>query len=227
MFTIPTVEYEKRRSVFDFYIWFANVIKELDKQEDFDLAYFERKGKNIKKLLEEAKPVAFLGLSLLRPGDEVFITCFTGNQPFDALIEVQGWNNYQMKVEVTTTETDDSTLRRQALSRNGYVSTGSIRREDHVIINELEMVNVDEAVGEIIDLAYQRFLKKVEHGYDNNTSILVFVGGLSPFQIPLYWRDRLVRQTREYIQREAPELHGVYYCYGRDFAVDAIPIHKR
>ena len=86
-------------------------MKELDKQEDFENIYFERSGGNVKKLLEEAIPTVYFGLYLLRPGDDVFIECLTGNQPYDALIEVEGLDNYQIKVEVTVTETDESTLR--------------------------------------------------------------------------------------------------------------------
>jgi hypothetical protein len=140
---ISIPEFEQRRHVFDMCRWINTKLKEMERQDNFDTIYFERKGENIKKLIEEAIPVAYFGLHLFRMADDVFIECKAGNQPFDALVNVIGFRNFDIKVEVTTTEDDTTTMRRQALSRTGItLFNGSVRRDGRNIISEPEMVEM-------------------------------------------------------------------------------------
>ena len=195
---------------------------------DFETIYFERqaKNKNVKKLIEEAMPLASLGLYFFRPAKDVYLRCLTGNQKFDAELSVTGWSNIDIKVEVTTVETDESTMRRQALARHGSAfMSGKIRRDGRNIITEAEMVNLDVENQKWIDLAFDRCLKKIEGGYGKGTAILV---SFSNFRhIPLRYRAKLMERTERYLRVEKPEIYGVYYSYGDDFVAEGIKVERR
>ncbi len=60
---IPAPEYEQHRSVFQLCDWINSKLRALENVSGLEERYFERRGENIKKLLEEAVPVAYLGLS--------------------------------------------------------------------------------------------------------------------------------------------------------------------
>jgi hypothetical protein len=116
----------------------------MEKQEDFDRIYFERRGDNVKKFIEEAMPISRLGLALSKPWQNVQITCLTGNQHFDAVFEVSGLDSYEMKVEATTIENADAYLRRESLSRKGMVFfDGPISRDGKDIKSTPELVDID------------------------------------------------------------------------------------
>jgi hypothetical protein len=224
---ISTTEYEQRRHVFDLCRWINEKLEEMQALPDFETIYFERqaKNKNVKKLIEEAMPLASLGLYLFRPANDVYLRCLTGNQKYDAELSVSGWNNFDIKVEVTTVETEDSTMRRQALARNGSVfMMGKIRRAGRNIISEAEMVDLNKENQKWIDLAFERGLKKIEGGYGKDTAILV---SLSNFRhIPLRYRAKLMERTEKYLRVEKPEIYGVYYSYGDDFVVDGVKVYR-
>ena len=222
---ISTTEYEQRRHVFDLCKWLNDKCAEMQTLPDFETIYFERQGANIKKLIEEAMPLASLGLYFYRPSNDVYLKCLT-NQRYDAELSVSGWNNFDIKVEVTTVETEESTMRRQALSRHGSVfMMGKIRRYGRNIISEAEMVDLDVENKKWIDLAFERCLKKIEHGYDKDTAILV---SFSNFRhIPLRYRAKLLERTERHLLVEKPEIYGVYYSYGDDFVVDGIKVERR
>jgi hypothetical protein len=192
----------------------------------FDAYYFERKpsGSNIKKLIEEVIPISRLCLYLSTPASEVYATCFTGNQNYDAIIEVTGFNPRRFKLEVTTTENDSSVLRRHALARYGHVSlTGSIRRQGREIIEEPEMISVDEEDQECIDRMLQRLREKIDYGrYDDDTVFLVFMTDFRP--IGMYHRARLIQQTENYLYEVEARTPGVYYCYTADYSIDSVHI---
>ena len=108
-FEIDASEYEKRRDVFRMHRWARQTLLRLEKHPNFESIYFERRG-IVKKLLEEFIPISRLGLWLMRPGDTLYATCLTGNQPYDAVFEYTRWgskNTEQIKIEATTTETQD------------------------------------------------------------------------------------------------------------------------
>lgn len=222
-FDIPTTEYEQSRHVFDLCNWVNAKLGEMQALPDFETIYFERQGANLKKLIEEAIPLASLGLYFYRPANEVYLKCLTGNQRHDAELKVSGWNNFDIKVEVTTIETDESTMRRQALSRQGTVfMTGEIKRDGRKIISEAQMVDMDVENKKWINLAFERCLKKIERGYDKDTAILV---SFSSFRhIPLSYRAKLLERTEEYLLVEKPQIYGVYYSYGDDFVVDGVKV---
>ncbi len=223
---IPTIEYEQKRHVFELCKWINEKLAEMDTFPDFDTIYFERKGENVKKLIEEAMPLACLGLYFFRPADDVYLKCLTGNQRYDAELSVTGWHKFEIKVEVTTIETDESTMRRQALSRHGIVSmTGSIKREGRKIISEPEMVDTHLENERWINSAFERFLKKIERVYDKDTAILVSFGSFR--HIPLSYRAELIERTEKYFLKENPQIYGVYYCYGDDFVVDGVKFERR
>jgi len=103
--------------------WVNEKFRALETSDDFERQYFERIGENIKPFIEEAIPVSRLGLHLSTPGRDVFVRCFSDNRPYDAEIEMDHGKQRRFRVEVTTTdEPPASTIRRQALSRNGIVS---------------------------------------------------------------------------------------------------------
>jgi hypothetical protein len=51
---IPDIGYETKRHAFEFCQWINCKFREMRHLGDFDKLYFERKGKNVKKLIEEA-----------------------------------------------------------------------------------------------------------------------------------------------------------------------------
>ena len=133
---IPTSEYEQPRHVFDLCRWINEKLSEMQELPDFETIYFERKtaiSVNVKKFLEEAIPVACLGLHFYRPEDSVRIKCFAGSQGYDAKLWVSGYRNFEIDIEVTTTETPESVMNRQSLSWNGYAYPGSpAQKQDEV-----------------------------------------------------------------------------------------------
>jgi hypothetical protein len=223
---IPKVEYEERRHAFELCRWINAKLQQLQDGGSFDEQYFERIGLNVKKLVEEAIPLSRLGLYLSTPASEVYITCFADNRNHDALVEITGFNSRTFRVEVTTTETDDSTLRRQAISRDGYVGlAGPIRRNGRTISWAPEMVASDEEDNRCIALMLKRLQEKADSGrYDEDTAVLVY---LTEFRsIDLYYRAELVRRTKEYLLQQRPSIRHVYYCYVADYSIDSIPIGR-
>jgi hypothetical protein len=219
---IPAAEYEERRHVFELCRWINSKLASMESCENFDELYFERKGQNVKKLLEEAVPLSRLGLHLCAPARDVYVTCFVGNQPFDAEIEIAGFSPRAFRVEVTTTETDESTLRRQALSRRGYVGlSGSIERRGRDIAWSAEMTEVSAEEERCTDLMFERLRDKVESGrYGKDTAILIY---LTEYQrVGLESRANLVRRTQRYLRERGFSVQGVYYCYTLGHSVDEV-----
>ena len=133
---IPDAEYEKRRHAFDLCRWINAQFRQMEETGNLSAIYAERKGKNVKRLIEEAVPISRLALRFSRPGDEVFVTLPPESEGFDAHVEIEGFSPRSFKVEVTTTETDGSNTlgtvqRRQALvpRRLRLTSPDLIRRE--------------------------------------------------------------------------------------------------
>ena len=221
-YNIPTTEYEEKRHVFEMFRWINEKLKEMGEEAGFDTIYFERKGANVKKFIEEAIPVAYLGLYYCRIADDIYIQCKAGNQPYDATLEIVGFRNRSLKIEVTTTEDDDSTLRRQSLSRRGFTySSGPIRREGRDIVSEPEFVETLEEEKTLIDVAFDRFYEKVKFdSYDKETAILVRVD--SDRHLSLESRAELVNKTHRYLMEHHPSIYGVCYCYVRDFIIDEV-----
>jgi hypothetical protein len=217
---IPTEEYEERRNVFDLCRWINQKLTEMEKETDFERIYFERKGTNVKQLIEEAIPIACLGLHFYRPPDEVYLKCLAGNEPYDAELEVTGYRSIRIKVEATTIETEDSALRRQSLSRRGFAySFGPIRKEGESIVSRPEMVDLAIQYEQWADLAFQRYLVKAEN-YDKDTAILVHLD--TSWRLPMEFRSSLLRKIRDHLSKERSNVYGVYYCYNYDYVVDGI-----
>lgn len=223
---IAQSEYEKRRHAFELCQWINEKLNELKRSGRFDELYFERKGRNVKKLIEEAIPVSRLALQLSTPGSEVYVTCYVGNQAYDATVEIEGFGPRVFKVEVTTTETDETTMRRQALSRQGCVaSSGPIRRDKRNIIWEGEMVEVDADEQRCTELMFEWLQEKVKSGsYGEDTAILVHLAEYRP--ISMRNRANLVHRTRRYIVEEQPSIGSVYYCYTAGYIIDAVGHHE-
>jgi hypothetical protein len=221
-YNIPTPEYEEKRHVFEMFRWINAKLKEMDQTVGFDTIYQEMKGKNVKKFIEEAIPAAYLGLHYCRIADDIYIQCKAGNQPYDATLEIVGYKNRNLKIEVTTTENDDSTLRRQSLSRHGFTySSGPIRREGRDIVSEPEFVETLEEEQKLINLAFDRFYEKVKfESYDKETVVLVRVD--SHRRLSLESRAELVNKTHRYLMKHHPSIYGVCYCYVRDFIIDEV-----
>lgn len=221
-FRIPTDEYEQNRHVFEMHRWINSVFARMDKEPDFDKIYFERTG-NVKKLIEEAVPLTYLGLHFVRIAEDVFLQFYTDNRSYDGQLEVTGHNNFGFKVEVTTTENYESTLRRQALSRNGTVwMHGLIKRDEsdrRRIISEPRMVDLSKVEERCTELAFERFLAKANSGrYDVNTAILVAI--TMDRIVSMRRRSELLKRSREWLCSN-PTVYGVYYCYQRAGVIDS------
>lgn len=218
---IPASEYESRRHVFDLCRWINVQLRRMEERSNFDEIYFERKGKNVKRLIEEAIPISRLALRFSRPGNEAYVTLYPERERFDALIEVEGFRPHSFKVEATTTETDDTTMRRQALARTGFVNlTGPIRREGRTIISTGEMVDVREEEERFAALLLDRVRTKIESGcYEPDTAILAYMTQHRPLSLDI--RSDLVRETARYIRMAQHKPYDVFYCYEVGLAVDA------
>lgn len=219
---IPNSEYEKARSVFELCQWVNSKLYDLEKRPAFYELYFERRGQNVKKLLEEAIPVAHLGLHFWRPWRDVSVTCLAGDQPHDAEVVLQDPRKSEMiRIEVTSTQTDETTMRRQALSREGLVWVhGPVRRQDRHLVSEPEMENLNEKCSQLVELAFGRFRTKAEQEDDPQTIFLVYVDSF--LSLPFWYRTQLLEKTRSYLIKQRPTLYGAYYCYERDRGVDGL-----
>ena len=218
---ITTSEYEERRHAFKLCQWVDSKLKAMRVAGRFDELYFEG-SKNIKKLREEVIPLSRLGLYLSTPESEVYVTCLAGNQNYDATIEITGFNPRSFKVEVTTTETEHSTRRRQALSRYGHVAlSGPIWKDSDGIHWEGDMVDVGAEEEERTNLALDRLRAKIEsEKYGEDTAILVYLTEYLP--LSMYSRARLVRQTQRYLVDNAFQPYAVFYCYGVGYVIDHV-----
>ena len=225
---ISTEDYERRRNVFELSAWVNEKFRALETSDHFERQYFERIGENVKRFIEEAIPVSRLGLHLSTPGREVFVRCFSDNRPYDAEIEVDRGRKKRFHVEVTTTDDPPaSTLRRQALSRNGIVSLmGAIRREGRSVSDEPQMIDVAEEQERQVQLALSRLKTKVESGrYDNDTAILVYLTDCWVW--PLHdLRASLMRETDRYLTTVEPDIYAVYFCYMQNYCVDGISAQR-
>ena len=219
---IPSHEYTQRGSLFQHCDWINQKLRDLEATPEFYESYFERKGLNIKRLLEEAVPVAYLGLYFWRAWRDIFVTCLANNEPHDAVIELHDPTSQKdVQVEVTNVETKETTLRCQALARDGIVSfTGRVWREGRTIRTEPEMVDVDEECERILGAAFERFRVKAERERDPQTAILVYVNTYC--LLPARHRHELIERTRRYLIQHQPTLYGVYYCYHLDLGIDGL-----
>lgn len=222
-FGIDKAEYEQQRNVFDMCRWINEKLLEIDEVPDSDSIYFERRGLNVKKFIEEVIPVAALGLYFYRPPDTVLIQCLTGNQGYDAILQVQGAQNFNIRVEATTTETpDDSVLRRQSLSRHGFTfSSGPIRREGRDIVQEPEMADYFEQEDQWNDRAFEALESKLQYNaYGPETAILVRMD--THRAVSLDSRAHLIRRTAHHLEQATARVYGVYYFYARNFIIDGV-----
>lgn len=222
---IPNSEYEQPRSIFQLCDWINSRLSELERIPGFEECYAERKGKNIKKLVEEAIPVARLSLYFWCPWRNISVTCLAGDQPHDAELTLldHPHETETIKIEVTTTETDETTMRRQALSREGFVwMTGPVRREGRKIVSEPRMVDLKKERTRLLECAFARFQEKAEKEDDTQTAILVYVTSSRLLSLPFWYRAQLLEKTRIYLRTKRPKLYGVYYCYRADEGIDGL-----
>jgi hypothetical protein len=225
---IERAEYEERRSAFELCQWVNSKLRELEDGGDFDRQYFERIGKNVKRFVEEAIPLSRLGLYLSTPRSDVHVTCFADNRAYDGVIEITGFGARSFRVEVTTTDTPRlSELRRQALSRDGHVVlTGPIRREGRTILPEGAMVDVADEEERCIGVALERLRDKAASGrYGDDTVVLVYLTDCWLASLTEL-RAELLRRTEEYLRRERPPVHTVYYCYSSNYCVDHVAVRR-
>jgi hypothetical protein len=227
---IATDDYQQRRHVFDLCRWINEKLASMKELPNFDTIYLERTG-DMKRLIEEVIPIACLGLYFFKPADDVYIKCLKhveGKPQYDAELEVIGSNPLKIKVEATTNETDESTMRRQATSRNGFVHmTGRLKRDERDrrnIISEPDMVDAGQENEEWVELAFTRYKNKIDHGYDGDTAILIWLDTYRP--LPLYSRAELVQRTRQHILKERPSIFGAFYGYNGEYVVDGVRISR-
>ncbi len=218
---ISVQEYEKKRTTFELCEWLNDKLAEMERDSDFEEIYFRQDGKPVKRLVEEVRPIAALGLYLFRPGSNVGVQCLMGNQHYDAEIEITGFMKAKFKVEVITDENEKSVLRRLKLAEDGFAyGTFTIEEHEGKKIQMPQMVEAQEQEREWIDLALSRLKKKVAKGYDKNTAILVRLDLYRP--LSLDGRAQLIRETRLYLDQDNPEIYAVYYCDVNRFIVDEV-----
>ncbi len=222
---ISASEYEQPRSIFELCDWINSKLRDLEKAEDFEEVYFERRGHNVKKLLEEAIPTSRLGLYLWREWREISVTCLARDEPHDSEVTLRDPHETKtIKIEVTSTETDETTMRRQALSRQGSVfMTGSVRREGRQIMSEATMVDIDKECTRLLECAFARFQVKAEREDDLQTAVLVYINSFR--SLPFWYRAQLLERTRVYLKSQRPKLYGVYYCNQADQGIDGLRNH--
>jgi hypothetical protein len=219
---IPLAEYEQPRSIHELCDWINDKLRALEQFADFEERYFERRGQHIKKLLEEAIPIAKLGLYFWRPWRDISVVCLAGNQAYDATMILQDPHQSEtIHIEVTSTETDETTMRRQALSRDGSVfMLGPVRRQGRQIMSEATMVDLEQENTRLRNCAFERFQMKANQEDDPQTAILVYVS--TPQSLPFFHRAQLVEETRAYLRKNRPILYGAYYCYYSDYGTDGM-----
>lgn len=225
---ISNDEYEQRRQIFDSFLWIQQKLNILRQEPDFEEKYFERKGNNLKKILEEAIPICRLGLLFCKEWNTVFVRYITNTKPdeqnFDAILEIKNpeeTSNQTIKVEVTSTQNEESNMRRQALSRNGFVHfTGKVRRDGHKIISEGEFVDTEEENEKLIKLTLQRIETKLGNSYDETTAILVYVNSFR--KLGHHNRYDLIERTTKLLREKKPRIYGVFFCYDENLGIDGI-----
>lgn len=211
-FGIDTVQYEQTRHVFEMCQWINEVMLSMQAHDDFDTIFHERKGDNVKKFIEEAIPISRLGLYFSSVGNDVQISCLTGSQNYDATLKSTGNNNFDIRIEVTTCETHDSTERRQALARNGFAYTsGTVHKEGRNITLQPEFVNLHDQEEEWANIAFDRVLAKLEKPYTSDTAILVNIDKYR--SLSLENRAQLIRRTHHRLLTIDKEVFGVYYLH--------------
>jgi len=224
---ITNTEYELRRHASDLAAWINRKLREIDAGGQREEQYFERRGLNVKRLLEEAVPLSRLGLNLWKPGDEPFLTLLPAAANVDAEVEIQGFAARSFKVEVTTIETEESTLRRQALAREGTVPlVGPMRRDGGAIVAEGRMVDVAEEAERVVELTMGRLRAKVDsRAYDNTTDMLVYLSEFWP--LPPDGRLRLRRRTEAYLATEPGNTSTVHFCFWPDYSIETVQVRRR
>ncbi len=221
---ISTTEYEQQRTVFQLCEWINQKLRELAQRPEFEALCFERKGQNVKQLLEEAVPTARLGLYFWRAWREVYVTCLSGSQSYDAILHIQDPRQQEtIRVEVTTIETEQSTMERQRLAREGVIwrSAKTWREGRTIRQGDPEIVDFDEESTRIINHIHDRFRVKAEREDDAQTAILVYVYNTFP-PLSTSYRQELVEKTRGYLLDHQPTLYGVYYCYDPELGIDGV-----
>lgn len=224
---ISDADYEQRRHASELAAWVNAKFREIEAGGRLEEQYFEQKGRNVKRFLEEALPLSRLGLYYWRPGDEPYIELVAKKRRYDGRLEVEGFARRSMKVEVTTVESDASTMRRQALSREGTVYlTGPIRREKRTIISKPEMVNVREKIEATVEAAFNRFKAKAESdNYDANTAILVYLSEYWP--LPAEGRLALRVRVRRYLESAACPTSTAYFCYWPEYSIEGVEVRRQ
>jgi hypothetical protein len=218
-YMISRDEFEERRDAFALCAWINAKLRALRESGQFDQTYFDERKGTIKYLIEEAIPISRLGLYLSRPESQVHIRCFADGRAYDAQVEVTGFTTQSFKVEVTTSETEGSAMRRQALARDGVVHlTGQVRREGRRIVSDGEMVDVAEEESRIIQLLLERLRVKVTSDrYDAETAFLVYASEFFP--VGLDARAQLARNTKQYLLTRGSHVPAVYYCFWPDYSI--------
>jgi hypothetical protein len=198
---------------------------ELEAEPEWEKDYFLQKGRSIKRLVEEVRPLAALGLHLFRPGVEVNVQCFMGNQPYDGEIEISGFNTAKFKIEVVSDETPKSVFRRQNLGNEGWAySTFDIEKVEGKDTQIPKMVDSEEQDEEWVNTALDRVKHKINKGYGPDTAILVRLDMWRPMS--LLNRNNLLRMTKRYLIEEKTDVYSVFFCDVNRFIVDEVKLRK-
>lgn len=149
-----------------------------------------------KQLIEEIAPVAVLLLHLWSPGRSVRCRFVGNQQQHDAELTVAGPDvergPYEPRyfVEVTTAAHPDEHLRREALTRNGFVYLGGpIRRvkakgeKRGPIVSQIEAVDHDELVRDVTKWVGEAIARKSTKGYPSPCILLVNVDAERPLSV--------------------------------------------
>lgn len=224
--TIPAAEYETRRDAFELCRWIDGWYQTLDARGDLSACYFERHDRSVKRLIEEAVPVSRLAVHLSSPGNTVYVTFPDRDEHRDAILEIPRGAPGMLSVEVTCAESENATLLRQKLARDGMTPlTGRVSRAGREITVESKMIEMRSEYERLIGLMLARLREKLESGrYPAGTAFLVY---LTEFRrLPLRQRSELVDRAQEYLWTRG--LRGeerVYFTYLFDNVIDDVVSH--
>lgn len=129
-----------------------------------------------KRLLEELLPISRLGLYLKQPGLDVEIEAFENDGPIDGRIQITGFRQQTLNVQVTCDFTYEERLRMKAVSLVGSVAgSGPISRNRRTGQIEAVTVAVDieEHYKRVAEAIRNLSLKKIGHRPPKDTALLV------------------------------------------------------
>jgi len=161
--------------------WLFRKFQDFERSDDAKRYLRLRRGLS-KKLVEELLPLSLLGAELQKGGAILSINPTTGNESYDAIVNVkedEKWKPYLVEVTVAIDGHDDS-LRMEHLNRHGRVSlTNPIIGQEGTrkTGRSLRFVNIaangNDLREKVFNLVYEAARSKAEKQYPKHSWLLV------------------------------------------------------